>query len=277
MHKHPTTSTRPFLKWAGGKQRLLKSLLPLLPAGARLIEPFVGAGSVFLASDYPAYILNDANADLVAVWTALKRSPCDYVRDAAAYFCETNHNQSSYLALRETFNASSDPHFRATLLPYLNRFGFNGLYRVNRAGAFNVPYGKPAQLPVFPMDAALQAANRLQRAAVQAGDFQAAIDLAVAGDIVYCDPPYHRSARGASFAAYTSDGFGDADHLRLVDSARAAAARGARVFISNHDTPVTRALYKDFRIHELRVNRSIASTKAGRGTCGELLAVLERS
>src|SRR5437868_2546448 len=123
MHKHPTSSARPFLKWAGGKQRLLKSLLPLLPPGARLIEPFVGAGSVSLASNYPAYILNDANPDLVAVWTALKRSPCDYVRDAAAYFREANHNQSSYLTLRETFNASSDPHFRATLLPYLNRFG----------------------------------------------------------------------------------------------------------------------------------------------------------
>lgn len=274
MHRHRQLSARPFLRWAGGKQRLLKSLLPLLPAGDRLIEPFVGAGSVFLASNYPAYILNDANPDLVAVWTALKMRPSDYVRDAAAYFCEANHNQNSYLALRETFNASPDPYFRATLLPYLNRFGFNGLYRVNRTGAFNVPYGRPARLPAFPMDSALQAADRLQHAVVQAGDFQSVINAATAGDIVYCDPPYHDSSRGASFSAYTSGGFDDADHLRLVDSARAAAARGARVFISNHDTPVTRAFYKDFRIHELRVNRSIASTKAGRGTCGELLAVL---
>lgn len=274
MHKHPTPSARPFLKWAGGKQRLLKTLLPLFPFGARLIEPFVGAGSVFLGSNYPAYILNDANADLVAVWTALKLSPSDFVRDAAAYFCEANYKKSSYLDLREAFNASPDPYFRATLLPYLNRFGFNGLYRVNRAGEFNVPYGKPARLPVFPMDAALQAADRLQHAVVQTGDFQGVIDLAVAGDIVYCDPPYHSSVRGASFSAYTSGGFDDSDHLRLADSARAAAARGARVFISNHDTPVTRALYADFTIHELHVNRSIASTTARRGTCGELLAVL---
>ena len=274
MHKHPTTSTRPFLKWAGGKQRLLKSLLPLLPSGARLIEPFVGAGSVFLASSYPAYILNDANADLVAVWTALKQNPSEFVRDAAAYFCEANHKKSSYLDLRKTFNASSDPYFRATLLPYLNRFGFNGLYRVSRTGAFNVPYGKPERLPAFPIEAALRASDRLQRAVVRAEDFQGVIDLAVAGDVLYCDPPYHSSTHGASFSAYTSGGFDDADHLRLVDSARAAAARGARVFISNHDTPVTRALYADFTIHELHVNRSIASTTAGRGICGELLAVL---
>lgn len=277
MQQHPQTRTRPFLKWAGGKQRLLKTLLPLLPPGKRLIEPFLGAGSVFLGTDYASYVLNDANPDLVAAWVSLKERPAPFILEASALFCEANRSHDRYLALRDEFNSSSDAYSRAVLLPYLNCFGFNGLYRVNKAGAFNVPFGKPTRLPLFPFDEMFAAAVRLRRAKILSGDFQAAMDVAASGDIVYCDPPYHSSSKGASFSAYTSNGFTDADHLRLLECANAAAARGTTVLISNHDTPLTRKLYRDCEVHRLNVNRSIASTRHGRGNCEELVAILRPS
>src|SRR5262249_17953437 len=158
--------------------------------------------------DYPAYVLNDANPDLVATWVALRERPRQYVRDASGFFCEANRSQARYLELRAEFNASADAYERAVLLPYLNRFGFNGLYRVNQARGFNVPYGKPASLPLFPFDAAAAAAEHLKRAIVLGGDFAAAIDMARSEDVVYCDPPYVDSASGASFTAFTAKGFG---------------------------------------------------------------------
>ncbi|SCK18443.1 DNA adenine methylase [Variovorax sp. HW608] len=266
--------SRPFLKWAGGKTRLLQSLLPYFPTGARLIEPFVGAGSVFLATDYPAYVLNDANPDLVATWVALRERPRQYIRDASSLFCDANHSQARYLELRDEFNASADRYRRAVLLPYLNKFGFNGLYRVNRAGGFNVPYGKPASLPLFPFDAAAVAAERLKRAVVLGGDFAAAIEMARPGDVIYCDPPYLDSESGASFTAYTAEGFSLEDHQRLVVAAKRAASRRATVLISNHDTEETRDLYRGLELHPLKVERSISASNAGRGACGELLAIL---
>ena len=252
MSNHPST-LRPVLKWAGGKSRLLPSLLPLLPNDRRVVLPFVGAGSVFLATDYPSYILNDASPELVAFWVALKERPRQFVRDASRLFCDANHSQSRYLELRNDFNASSDPYRQAVLLPYLNKFGFNGLHRVNRKGEFNVPYGKPASLPLFPFDAAAAAAGRLTSATILSGDFATPMDMAGKGDVVYCDPPYLRSATGVSFTAYTARGFGIEDHERLVILGKAAARRGATVLISNHDTPGTRELYRVFELHSFAV------------------------
>lgn len=274
MQTHPTQHHRPFLKWAGGKQRLLPSLLPLLPKGRRLIEPFLGAGAVFLATNYPAYVLNDANTELVAAWVSLKERPARFVCDASSLFCEANHSQARYLELRDEFNSTTDTYRRSVLLPYLNKFGFNGLYRVNLSGAFNVPYGKPATLPLFPFGAAAAAAEHLKRATVLAGDFAAAIEMARTGDVVYCDPPYLSSASGASFQAYTAKGFRLNDHQRLVAAARVAARRGATVLISNHETCATRDLYRGFELHALTVGRSISASNQGRGICRELVAVL---
>jgi DNA adenine methylase len=186
MQSHPPSSadhTRPFLKWTGGKQRLLKQLLPLLPNGCRLIEPFVGAGSVFLGTNYPSYVLSDANPDLAAVWQALKESPEEFCRLASQHFVEENRSKEAFMRLRERFNRTSDVFERATLLPYLNRFGFNGVYRVNAKGIFNCPYGHPKNLPSAGVQMMLAASQKLQRAQVMCSDFSAAIETASAGDV----------------------------------------------------------------------------------------------
>jgi len=276
MHKHPQhlAPSRPYFRWAGGKQRLLSQLLPLLPSGSRLIEPFVGAGAVFLGSSYPAAILGDANPDLVAVWTAIKQRPREFVAQACELFAERNRSPEAYLRIRSEYNASVDRFDRAVRFMYLNKFGFNGLYRVNRQGVFNVPYGHPAALPNFPFDEVAIAAEKLKTATVLSGGFAATMELATASDVVYCDPPYSDLETQTSFTGYTAQGFGVAEHKELVAAARQAAARGATVLISNHDTTATRALYEGFEISELVVRRSVAANADRRLAARELAATL---
>lgn len=278
MHVHPPLTpklpaSKPCLKWPGGKGRLLSQLLPLVPPGRRLIEPFVGAGSVFLASDYDSYIINDANRDLMAMWAALQSRPREYAQKAVSYFVEANRSDEAYLALRARFNSATDSFERATLLPYLNRFGFNGIYRVSLKGVFNVPYGKLAAVPKFPWDEMEAASVKLQRCLLLNGGFRAAVEMAGEGDVVYCDPPYVDDER-PSFTQYTAVRFGMEQQQGLVEACEAAAHRGATVLISNHDTATTRRLYAGWEIHPVAVRRSVAANAEGRVMANELVARL---
>lgn len=276
MHPHPALSdtSKPILKWVGGKSRLLPQLQPLLPSGKRLIEPFVGAGSVFLGTQYEQYVINDVNSDLAAFWVYLKERPREFGLRAAELFTVENHSQAAYLRVRDEFNSASDRFERAVRLPYLNRFGFNGLHRVNRSGVFNTPYGKPAKLPRFPWEELEAAASKLSRCLVLNGGFAGAMELAGAGDVVYCDPPYLASRRGVSFTAYSTSSFGRAQHLQLIACAVQATQRGARVLISNHDTPEVRDLFKGWELASMQVRRSVSGLASARGAALELVAML---
>lgn len=280
MHEHPKSSSpsssgsKPWLKWSGGKVRLLPQLLPLLSPGQRLIEPFVGAGSVFLASDYVSYVLADANPDLIAAWVALKERPREFAERAADFFTAEHHSKDAYLRVRSEFNQLIDPFERAVRLPYLNRFGFNGLFRVNRRGEFNVPYGAPSTLPNFHWNRFATAADKLARCTVINGGFAGTIALAGVGDVVYCDPPYLQSARGESFTGYTAQGFGVAEHEQLLECCLQAVSRGAKVLISNHDTPDVRRLYGGWHVEPLTVRRSVGASAASRGQTEEVVAML---
>lgn len=279
MLQHPTTdapsaSSRPFLKWAGGKQRLLHDLKARLPLGKRLIEPFLGAGSVFLGTAYPQYLLGDANPDLMAVWAALQSRPREYIERASQLFTSQNWSEDSYYLLRDEYNRQADRFERAVHFVYLNRFGFNGVYRVNSKGALNTPYGKPRSMPGFPWDELSRAAEKLSHATLHAGDFRFALEQASEGDVVYCDPPYS-SIDQPSFTAYTQAGFGVDQHEWLRHLAEEAVERGAVVAISNHDSPHTRALYSGWSIHELTVARTVSAQTNARQPARELLAVLQ--
>lgn len=272
----PSSNLKPFLKWAGGKQRLLPELRQILPAGQRFIEPFLGAGSVFLGTDYPEYLLGDANPDLMAVWIALKSDPRGYVERAESLFCDANRSPEAYTRLRHEFNSSSDRLHRAALFLYLNRFGFNGIFRVNSRGEMNTPYGKPSTTPPFPSERLEHASYKLQRAQFHIGGFSFLLAQAGLGDVVYCDPPYSDVGQ-TSFTAYTGSGFGVKEHQELVRQAWEASSRGALVAISNHDTPHTRALYSGCEIHELEVRRSISAKASARATSAEVLAIFKPS
>ena len=134
--------TRPFLKWAGGKYRLLDRLLPSLPEGARLVEPFVGSGAVFLTAGFGSYLLCDLNPDLIGLYRTLLRDGERFIARAHALFTPENNTQEVFLRLRADFNASSDVEERSLLFLYLNRHSYNGLVRYNSRGIYNVPFGK---------------------------------------------------------------------------------------------------------------------------------------
>lgn len=224
--------------------------------------------------EYESYVINDANPDLIAAWAALQGRPQEFIERAAALFREENRNASAYLRLRAQFNEETDRFERAVMLPYLNRFGFNGLFRVNKAGRFNVPYGKPTGVPRFPLEEMEAAHLKLQRTTILGGGFEFAVEQAGVGDVLYCDPPYLDSTQGASFTGYSSAGFTIKDHEALREAALKAVSRGATVVISNHDTPQTRDLYRLWHVESVAVHRSIAAKASSRVEAHELLAVM---
>lgn len=266
---------RPFLKWAGGKQRLLPHLLSMLPAGRRLVEPFVGGGSVFLGSTYPSYLLSDANADLVSVYGIVRDDLDTLIKRTQELFAPKNFDETAYRHHRQTFNETEDPLEKAALFVYLNRFGFNGLCRYNRRGEFNVPYGHPAKVPRLPVSELVACSRRLAAAELLHGDFTDAMLRARKGDVVYCDPPYLDLDDTRSFTSYTATGFSVEQHEALADLATHLLGEGIPVVVSNHDTTQTRELYRRARLHSISVRRSISALSASRKPVAELIAVFE--
>lgn len=240
--------TRPFLKWAGGKYRLLDRLLPSIPAGARLVEPFVGSGAVFLNAGFASYLLCDLNADLIGLYRTLRRDGERFIAEARALFTPGNNTQEAFLRLRETFNASSDAEERSVLFLYLNRHSYNGLVRYNSKGIYNVPFGK-YKAPYFPERELTAFLDKLRGCDVEFAvqDFRSTFAALRPGDVVYCDPPYAPVS--------------------------AAARRGVPVVLSNHDVPLIRELYADARLESFPVQRFISCNGARRGAARELLAV----
>jgi DNA adenine methylase len=167
--------------------------------------------------------------------------------------------------------AELDDVVRAGRFVYLNKCGFNGLYRVNRAGRFNVPFGKHYPPPTLYDLSNLRAVSRaLEHVELMVGDFERVMDRAIEGDFVYVDPPYVPLTATASFTRYTSVDFGPDDQIRLANAVRRAASKGVFVLVSNSDTEMTRSLYADFRIHMVKANRLINSDPAGRSKITEL-------
>ena len=266
--------TRPFLKWAGGKYRLLDRLLPSIPAGARLVEPFVGSGAVFLNAGFACYLLCDLNADLIGLYRTLRRDGERFIAEARALFTPGNNTQEAFLRLRETFNASSDAEERSVLFLYLNRHSYNGLVRYNSKGIYNVPFGK-YKAPYFPERELTAFLGKLRGCDVTVAvqDFRSTFAALRPGDVVYCDPPYAPVSATANFTSYTGGGFGVQEQIDLASEASAAAKRGVPVVLSNHDVPLIRELYADARLESFPVQRFISCNGARRGAARELLAV----
>jgi len=264
---------KPFFKWAGGKTKVVPVLKPLLPSGrGRFIEPFVGAGALFLNTEYPSNLLSDSNADLMCVYAFLQEHSAKFIEECAQLFNPENNQEERYYQLRAEFNQGGEPKRHAALFVYLNRHGFNGLCRFNRTGQFNVPFGSSE--PYFPREEMLVFAARLQTAFLEIQDFRVTLAQAGHDDVVYCDPPYVPLSATANFTDYASGGFSLKDQKDLAACAIRAAQRGATVIISNHDTPLTRELYHDAsQIITLQVRRSISCDGENRGKAKELIAV----
>jgi DNA adenine methylase len=264
---------RAFLKWAGGKYSLIEAITAKLPKANKLIEPFVGAGSVFLNTQYPKYLLNDINPDLINLYKILQKRSDQYITDSASLFVPANNDEARYYALREKFNQSNDVYERAVIFLYLNRFGYNGLCRYNQKGIFNVPFGR-YKAPYFPHKEILFFAEKSQQATFTCQSFEQVFSRARKGAVIYCDPPYAPISETAKFNSYASGGFSISSQSLLAQLAQKTGfERKIPVLISNHDTQFTREIYQEAQLTELQVNRFISQNGGTRNKVGELLAL----
>ncbi len=264
--------TRPPLKWAGSKYRILIEIKRLLPAGNRLIEPFVGSGAVFLNTDYPRYLINDVNEDLILFYKTLKAQRTAFVRYCERLFLPRYNNASAYYELRAEFNSTENVRRRAAIFLYINKHGYNGLCRYNSAGELNVPFGR-YKAPYFPKKEMLVFLTKAPRIKIENRDFREIFNVSKPGDVIYCDPPYVPLSATSNFTSYSAGGFGKDDQRRLAQYAAEAAKRGIPVLISNHHTDFTEHLYANAKLHRFSVRRFISCNGQKRELASELLAL----
>ncbi len=274
MKKH-----RAFLKWAGGKYSLVEDIRKHLPEAKKLVEPFVGAGSVFLNTDYERYRLSDINADLINLYNFLKEDPQTYIAESKRFFSSEYNQKDAYLSVRADFNKSKDTFERSLYFLYLNRHGFNGLCRYNKQGGFNVPFGSYKK-PYFPEAELEFFSEKAKRATFVHEGYQDSFKYvkrySKKGTVIYCDPPYAPLSTTANFTTYAANGFSLDDQGTLGNIAQDIAEKsGVPVLISNHDTELTRRLYHGAQLNVVKVKRTISRNGNGRNKVDELLALFE--
>lgn len=265
---------KPVLKWAGGKTGSLPDILSRLPSKIRTYyEPFVGGGAVFFAlaneKRFERAVIGDVNSELACVYQVLSRNQEKLIDELRAM--SVAHDENFYYAMRARNPNDLYQHVRAARLIYLNKTCFNGLYRVNRKGEFNVPIGDYKNPTICDIEALRAAAKILHGVRVLDFDFEVTVQDAKRGDAVYFDPPYVPASDTANFTAYAKSGFGPEEQARLRNIAEKLVARGVHVLLSNSDTPAVRELYQGFKLESVKARRAINSKGGKRGPVGELL------
>lgn len=274
MPTNRTRKIRPFLKWAGGKYDLVDRIKQYLPEGKTLIEPFVGAGAVFLNTDYKNYILNDINEDLINLYLTIQQDGESFIQDAKPFFTKRRNTEGAYYSLRNRFNNSTDIYERSLIFLYLNKFGYNGLCRYNKLGEFNVPFGRHKTFK-FPQEQLEHFYEKSQKAKFLCEDFAKTFKRSRPSQVIYCDPPYVPLSDTANFSEYSAYGFTLHDHERLAFAARKYSQRGSTVVITNHDTKLVRKLYKGSKIISVEAKRSISCNINTRNKAKEIIAVFK--
>ena len=254
---------KPFVKWAGGKRQLLQEIEKRMPQEFNnLIEPFVGGGAVFLHFQHSKSIVNDLSEDLMNTYKMIKNHPNELMNLLDEF--EAKHKQNPEPFYYEIRNMdrninwfSVDDLTKAARLIYLNKACFNGLYRVNSQGYFNVPFNKKAEINTYEKENILNISEFLNKDVILLnGDFEEACKLAKPGDFVFLDPPYSL-LNNNSFEAYTKEGFGEEGQRRLSKIAHELSKKGVYVMLTNHDTKLINELYADFTIDVIEVKRMI--------------------
>jgi len=293
---------RPLLKWAGGKRQLLPALEPYYPQSfQRYLEPFVGSGAVFfhLATtgilDGRTVTLSDVNVDLIGCYRTVRDRTEDVIKalqnlerehrrrgDACYYDVRDQRFNPARAKLAAGGDGAADryPPALAAMLIFLNRTGFNGLFRLNRLGEFNVPAGRYTDPRICDPEHVRAVAAVLRRpgVAIEHRGFEEALAASGAGDFVYCDPPYAPLSRTSSFASYTAAGFGALDQQRLLQAIVGACRRGANVVMSNSSAPEIESAYQTraarqvkIAVHRVPARRAINSRGSSRGPVDELI------
>ena len=271
-----TRRPQPVLKWAGGKRRLVPDILAALPREIdTYYEPFVGGGAVFFAlaaeGRFQRAVLSDRNSELIQMYAAIR----DDVESVIAALSDMRHSEEEYYRIRALRPRTLAR--KAARIIYLNKTGYNGLYRVNRSGEFNVPFGRQERPNICDADNLRAVAQVLQGVEVLVSDFESVVAGARPGDAVYFDPPYMPVSTTAKFTSYHSEPFGNDEHHRLARLFGDLAARRVAVVLSNSDTKETRALYGSFKPRVVHASRPINSNASARGPVAELLVAANTS
>jgi len=278
--KDPNHILRPFLKWAGGKRQLLPVLKKYIPKKYKTyFEPFIGAGAMLFDLQPKKAIINDTNKELINCYQVIKDNPIELLE----IIKEHKHNNSKdyYYRQRDLDRNKSEfdnlPNVkRAARIIYLNKTCFNGLFRVNSQGQFNVPYGDNKN-PLIAEDIVIMAISdylNTKEIEILNQDFVDSVAKAKSGDFIYFDPPYDPVSDSSSFTGYDSNGFGKEKQILLRDLCNNLVKKGCQILISNSDTEFIRQIYGDknyYKIDEVKASRNINSVGTSRGKINELL------
>jgi DNA adenine methylase len=261
---------RPFVKWAGGKRRLLEQYNPYLPSSDQFrcyFEPFLGGGALFFHLRPKRAVLADLNSELINCYQTVKERPEELIA------CLRKHKATEryFYKMREMDPQKLSTIDRASRFIYLNKTCYNGLYRVNSKGQFNVPFGRYKHPLICDEEAILGASLALQQVQLKVNSFEKTVQQARSGDFVYFDPPYVPLTSTSSFTSYTAVNFGEQKQAALAETVRSLNSRGCLVLVSNSDTKLVRELYRGFVIETVRCSRSINSIGTGRSAIAELI------
>jgi len=281
-------TAKPLLKWAGGKRQLLEVLLAAIPKSYnfrenRYHEPFFGGGALFFAlsniavreglasqsNNSKPFEIGDLNSELVNFYLVVRDKPDELIRSANRLASKTG--SSDFYRVRQS-RPTSDVG-RAVRLLYLNRLCFNGLYRVNSKGAFNVPFGNYKNPRIMDPLQIRICSSMLRYANIRVSHFSKVLNRASQGDLVYFDPPYIPLSSTASFSKYSKEGFGEADQRALASLVGELTEKGVLIILSNSDTPLSREIFQDLNLYSVPASRAISASATSRIKVKELLAV----
>lgn len=271
---------KPLLKWAGGKRHIAEELLSSFPVDWKkgtYIEPFIGGGAMFLFLTPEKAIIADLNIRLFGFYSHIKRSHEEVfngIFEIAKRFDETQLEKKKdfYLDLRSKYNSSEVDSLESAILLYsINKLCFNGLYRENSKGFFNVPFGQKKTFPALEEEEFELASELLANASILNLDFEGTISHATEGDFVYLDPPYIPIDATASFTSYHAEGFGLPDQDRLAKKMLELKEAGIKAMCSNSDTLLTREIYGGLNQKTIQAPRMVSAKASGRGSISELV------
>lgn len=275
---------RPFVKWVGGKRQLLSVLLEHMPADRHglYVEPFIGGGALYwhvagIPNTFQRFWINDANRDLIEAYRAVRDHPQELLRELVVAEDRYKHTPKDTFHWWRDFDPDTlSPIARAVRFFVLMRAGFNGVWRTNLAGKFNVPWGKKDAVTLADPEVLRQCSEVLEQTwtRITRLDYSAVLEHPFGpDDFIYLDPPYIPLTKTADFTGYTAKGFSEQDQVNLAEHFRRLATQedGPALMLSNSDTPLTRRLYDGFTMIQVQAKRNVAAASTSREAVGELV------
>ena len=264
---------KPLLKWVGGKTKLIPFITKYMPHEFNsYIEPFTGGGAVFFTTEAKKGLVNDVNSELINFYTVVRDHPYELYKQLNTY----KNDETIYYEIRNLdrelgWKGKLSSIGRAVRFLYLNKTSFNGMWRENKSGQMNVPYGFYNHTTFPSEEILLQASEKLKSFELTSGDFKKTLNYINALDFVYIDPPYIPYSDTSNFSSYSSEGFTINDQRRLVDFCDIIDSIGAKFMVSNSDTVLTRELYKKYEIISVSVYHSVGAQSGSTNKRGEVL------